>query len=210
MHIGFGAGIGQYHSAYDTVRYYDQFQDGDRRFGVALSQVLLTSLLRLSDAEVLPFEMQNLSGVVRTFVEEVRRQLPQGSGPPAVDFTELNLATLRLSVAAQTYDSSLSMRVTSLLQVNPIPPDLARKVNQTLQQVEQAFALEDGIPDRPWYRHQLFAPGLFTGYAAVTLPSIREPIDAHKWPEAAAQARRVAKALDDASDLIEHATELLK
>jgi N-acetylated-alpha-linked acidic dipeptidase len=210
LHMGFGAAIGQYHSAYDTTRYFERFQDGDRRFSIALTQVMTTALLRISNANVLPFEFQTLSQSIRRYLDEVRRQIPQGSGPSAVDLTEVTAQVNRLSAAAQQYDNTFASRFNTMLETQPLPAAAALKVNQAVRQLEQTLLLDDGLPGRPWYRHQLFAPGMSTGYAAVTIPGVREAVDDHRWTEANQQSRRLAQALAAATTVIEQATALLQ
>ena len=82
-------------------------------------------------------------------------------------------------------------------------------VNQILQRLEQAFVLEDGLPGRDWYRNQLYAPGILTGYTAKTLPGVREAIEGQRWAEANEQAKRLAATIRAATSRIEAATQQL-
>jgi N-acetylated-alpha-linked acidic dipeptidase len=83
-------------------------------------------------------------------------------------------------------------------------------VNESLEHAERTLLFPDGLPHRDWYRHQIYAPGLYTGYGVKTLPGIREAVDAKRWDEANQQARRVAQALRAMSAQVEEATRLLK
>ncbi len=69
--------------------------------------------------------------------------------------------------------------------------------------VERALILNDGLPGRPWYRHQIYAPGLYTGYGVKTLPGVRESIEQKQWKRAEEQIARVGKALENAGHAIE-------
>src|SRR5581483_5268975 len=106
LNLGFGAGDGVYHSIYDTPNWYQQFSDGDRAFSKALTQVMSISILRLADAQVLPFDYDALSASVSRWMEEIRKELPKGS--PKVDLRPISAQLTRLSTAASAYEDSLA------------------------------------------------------------------------------------------------------
>ena len=72
------------------------------------------------------------------------------------------------------------------------------------------MTLPQGLPGRDWYKHQLYAPGLYTGYGAKTLPGVREASEAGRFEEAGAQAKMVAKALKNFAAQVEEADKLLR
>ncbi len=82
-------------------------------------------------------------------------------------------------------------------------------LNGILFRTERALAIDPGLPGRPWYRHLIYAPGVYTGYAAKTLPGIREAVEAGKTDEAREQAARVAEVLGALNDQITQATAML-
>jgi N-acetylated-alpha-linked acidic dipeptidase len=82
-------------------------------------------------------------------------------------------------------------------------------VNETVAHAERALLLSDGLPQREWYRHQIYAPGLYTGYGVKTLPGVREAVEAHRWDEANQQARRLGQVLRALADQVEEAARLL-
>jgi N-acetylated-alpha-linked acidic dipeptidase len=91
-----------------------------------------------------------------------------------------------------------------------LSPEKLAKVNEIVGRAERALLLPDGLPGRPWYRHQIYAPGLYTGYGAKTLPGVREAVEAQRWEEANQQARRAAQALRAIADRVEEATRVIK
>jgi N-acetylated-alpha-linked acidic dipeptidase len=200
LNLGFsGAGQGGvYHSAYDTLAWFERFSDGDLRFGKALTQVMVTSLLRLADAPLLPFEFGSLSRTVRGYVEEIQKEARAHSG--TVDLSGLLAQVDRLAISAKAYDEAAAAPA----QSQPI------KANEILQRAEQSLLLPDGLPRREWYRHQLYAPGLYTGYAVKTLPGVREAVEAQRWEEASQQARRATQALRAMTAQVQEAARLLK
>ncbi len=199
LNIGFGAAPGQYHSNYDTVRFFDLFSDTDRRFGVALTQVMTTAILRLADGSALPFEFESLSQSVSRQIDEIRNQVPPDAG---VDFRELQSSIAALNVAARAYEVTFTAAVRR--------GDITTAANDAIERTERAFLSNDGLPGRDWYRHQLYAPGLLTGYTAKTLPGVREAVEAKNWAQAAQQAQRLAATLRAATKQISSATQALQ
>ncbi len=198
LNLGFGALPGQYHSNYDTIRFFDLYSDTDRKYAVALTQVMTLAILRLANADALPFDYQSLAQTVSRQVEEVRSQVPAGSN---IDFRELMLQAGRLNVAGREFEVAYAMAVKR--------GAVTTRANQVIQAVEQAFVLNDGLPGREWYRNQLYAPGMLTGYTAKTLPGVREALEGQRWAEANEQAQRLAGTLKAATAQIEAATQLL-
>jgi N-acetylated-alpha-linked acidic dipeptidase len=199
LNLGFGAGPGQYHSNYDTVRFFDLFSDGDRRYGVALTQVMTTALLRLADSSALPFEFEAVSQSVTRQIDEIRNQVPPGT---AVDFRELQTSVTALTVAARAYEAGFA----AAIQRGNVPV----AANTAIERTERAFLSKDGLPGRDWYKHQLYAPGMLTGYTAKTLPGVREAVEAKNWAEANQQAQRLAATLRAAAKQIDSATQALQ
>jgi N-acetylated-alpha-linked acidic dipeptidase len=207
LNLGFGAAEtgGIYHSIYDTTNWFDRFSDGDFSYGRALTQVMTTSILRLADASVLPFEFGSLSRTIRGYVDEIQREAQKRNGN--LDVRELQSQLIRLDAAARAYDEQLSLWQRRAANV---PPERLAKLNETLQHAEQTLLLDGGLPGRDWYRHQIYAPGLYTGYDAKTLPGIREAVEAQHWNEANQQARRAARAVRALDEQVEESTRQLK
>jgi N-acetylated-alpha-linked acidic dipeptidase len=204
LNLGFAAGDGVYHSVYDTPAWYQQFSDGDRTYGKALTQVMTTALLRLADASVLPFDFGALSSSVTRWTEEVRKQLPRGN--VRVDLRPLSVQLMRLSAAAKAYDDELTAWTK---RGSPALEKLA-KVDESIRKTERTLLTGDGLPRRDWYRNQIYAPGMLTGYSAKTLPGVREAVEAQHWDEANEQTHKLAETLRAVAAQVEEATRLLK
>jgi N-acetylated-alpha-linked acidic dipeptidase len=124
-----------------------------------------------------------------------------------VDVHDVHGQLSRLHASSEAYNAEL----TALMKrVGSIAPEKLVRVNESLEHAERTLLLPDGLPHRDWYRHQIYAPGLYTGYGVKTLPGVREAVDAKRWDEANQQARRVAQALRAMSAQVEEATRLLK
>lgn len=207
LNLGFGGegGGGVYHSIYDSIHWYTSFSDGDFKYGRTLAQVMALSLMRLADSDVLPFEYGSLARTVRGYVDEISKDAQKAS--KTIDFGALNTQLARLEANAKNYEELLAA---SEKKIAAASPDKLARLNETLYRGERALTSGKGLPGRDWYRHQLYAPGLYTGYGAKTLPGVREAAEAGRWDEASAQAQRVADAVKALNGRVEEATRLLR
>jgi len=234
LNMGFGGegtGGGQYHSIYDDFYYYSHFVDPTFMYGRALAQTVGTAVMRLSDAEVLPLQFTDFSETVRTYlaelkklatdqrteIEERNRNIEDGvyqatndperpllppskqPVPPFLNFAPLENAVDLLSRAAEKYESSLTR----------VGEHASPAVNAKLIESERRLLNDSGLPNRPWFKHTLYAPGFYTGYGVKTIPGAREAIEQKRWAEFDTQLMRAAKALENEADLIESAANQL-
>ena len=86
--------------------------------------------------------------------------------------------------------------LTAALKPKPDPAKLAA-LNDALLTAERLLLNDGGLPTRPYYKHMLYAPGLYTGYAPKTVSGIRESIELKDYKLAEAEVPRVAKAVSD-------------
>jgi N-acetylated-alpha-linked acidic dipeptidase len=230
---------GIYHSIYDDFYWYTHFSDTDFGYGRALSETIGLAVLRLADSELLPYDFTDFTDTLRRYVDEVERlaqtqrseilernrEIDDGvfaatkdpvhptvapSKEPVPPF--LNLAPLRNGLAAlerssDDYEKSLNHAMEG--GGSGLAHASLATINAQLVSVERALTLPDGLPGRPWYRHQIYAPGLYTGYGVKTLPGVRESIEQKQWKLAEEQAVRVGKVLENAGERIESAATTL-
>ena len=221
---GFDSSEGVYHSIYDDYYYYTKFMDTDFAYGRTLALVAGTTMIRLADADLLPFEFTNLADTVQTYLKELQtllktqqdevrernKQIEDGvfaaindpkrplEAPkieqvaPALNFAPLENAAERLTQAAAKYRKAVDAARPKLTSNSA----LLRSVNAKLMQAERQMTDEGGLPKRPWYRHLLYAPGFYTGYAVKTMPGVREAIEQKQYASAESEIGRVAKALE--------------
>lgn len=190
--LGFGGGVGAgvYHSIYDSFAWYSRFGDPEFVYGRALSQVTITSILRLAEAPLLPFEFTGMAKALQRFVDELPK--PAGKDATKLDVKELEGEIHRLAATAKSFEGDFAQ---VLRTWNGVPEDRVASVNRALYQTERALLAPGGLPARPWYKHQIYAPGVYTGYGVKTLPAVREAAEAGRWEEASAQAKVVAAAV---------------
>lgn len=211
LDLGFGGddGGGVYHSIYDSFHWYTSFSDGTFVHGAALSRTTGTALLRLADADVLPFEFRSAAETLRQYLGEVEALAASAAeGQPRLDMAPLRSALSRLSKSADGYERALA-RLPKAHGDRLDAPALA-ELNRVLYSTERAFRYEPGLPRRPWFKHLIYAPGFYTGYGVKTLPGIREGLEQQHRDEAAAFIPVVAQAVTRLAGEVDRATKLLR
>lgn len=235
LNLGFGgedAG-GEYHSIYDSYDHYKRFKDPTFEYGVALAKTAGRATMRLTNADVLPFDFKAFQKTVSTYATEVTSLIEtmrestevenqmiaekryvlandptERFNPPAskeaVPF--LNFSSLQNAVANLEKSAAT---FSDLYAANPKPNTNIVNLNKLLFQSERKLLSETGLPRRPWYKHTIYAPGFYTGYGVKTLPGIREAIEQRNWKEAQEQIESVTSALIKFSVQVDAANKIL-
>jgi len=188
---------GIYHSIYDSFYWYSHFSDTGYTHGVALSRVMLTSLLRLADAPLLPFQFVNFARTAEDYLAELSKMKELH-----LDGVRAELA--RIAKAANTYEARYKRSLEKSLSTNKLA-----EANQLLFRTERSMLSPAGLPGREWFKHQIYAPGLYTGYDAKTFPGVREAAEAGRWDEANHQAQALVQALRAVHSQIQQAEKAL-
>ena len=206
LNVGFGgeSGGGIYHSIYDSFAWYKKFSDGDFTHTRALAQVAGTAIMRLADAEVLPFEFTNLADTIGNYADDVAKLLIASKPPTKIDLQPLQNAVGKLRSSANNYDRALRGSLTNSKKIADV-----KTLNRLLYQSERKLLSEAGLPRRDWFKHQIYAPGFYTGYGVKTLPGVREALEQKYWEEANAQTIVISKTLETMAVQIEEATKAL-
>ena len=209
LNMGFGGDApdsGVYHSTYDSFYFYTHFSDTDFAYGAALSRTIGTAILRLADADVLPFEFTATARTLGGYAEEVQKLGKEAKGAPALDLAPVLSAIDRLGKAAAAYDRASAKHAASGAAL-----DRATQIelNRLLYTSERAFKYEGGLPKREWFKHLAYAPGFYTGYGVKTLPGIREGIEQQAWDEPKKYIPIVAAAIDKLAAQVTHAATLI-
>jgi N-acetylated-alpha-linked acidic dipeptidase len=197
LNLGFGGESdgGIYHSNYDSFDWYTRFSDGEFVYGRALSQVIGTTMMRLANATILPFNFVDLADTMDRYVVEIEKTREKAKDAPEIDLAPVKAAIGNLRDAGQAYEAALSSLKTVSTQALEAQPEL-RRLNQLLYSSERRLAHDEGLPKREWFRHQIYAPGLYTGYGVKTIPGIREGIEEEAWEEAKYYVKVVSDVLD--------------
>ncbi len=237
LDLGYGGedGGGIYHSIYDDFYWYTHFADTDFRYGRALAETIGTVVMRLADADLLPYDFTNFTDTVQKYADELdklwksksdeikerNKEIEEGvfsaiadpkktlvpprveGVPPFLNFAPLRNGLEKLQRSTEHYEKAVQK-----LALDKKPLTAA---NRSLAQVERALTLPDGLPGRPWFQHQIYAPGMYTGYGVKTIPGVREAIEQKNWKQADEQLLRAGKVLENEAAAIEEvAAELEK
>ena len=220
LNLGFGGegSGGEYHTIYDTYTHYTRFKDPGFQYGVALANTAGLITLRLANAEVLPFELTQWHSTVDGYLGEVMKTLesmrsevekhnklvkkdvyqltmdPKKPVAPAkmeaeipyLDFSPLQNAIADLKKSIDTYAKADLMGLSAAKKA---------QLNKALMGLEQVLLQDKGLPRRDWFKHQIYAPGFYTGYGVKTLPGVREAIEQKEWKEAQEQIGVLATTL---------------
>jgi N-acetylated-alpha-linked acidic dipeptidase len=208
LDLGFGGdgGGGVYHSIYDSYYWFTHFSDGEFTHSVALARVIGTALLRLADADVLPFGFNGTADALESYTDDIAK-MPGVAGK--LDVGPLRAAIAKLASAADAYEKALGRLDRLDKDREHAGSDLA-SLNELLYRTERAFRHEAGLPKREWFKHLVYAPGLYTGYGVKTLPGIREGIEQKQWDEARSFVPIVTNAVNAFTAEVERATSRLK
>ena len=225
---------GEYHSIYDTYDHFTRFMDPGFHYVVALAKTAGRVMMRMANAEVLPLDYKSLATTVMDYRDEIKKLLdnmrnetklrnkmvsnnlfklaedPQDKllpvamedTVPRLDFSALDRSLDSLKATAAQY-RKLSSSATD------VTPGVQRQLNVILYGSERQLLTEKGLPKRPWYRHQVYAPGYYTGYGVKTLPGIREAIEQRQWEEAQENIRIVTRRVQDYHQLVKQAVDIL-
>nr|WP_297788770.1 transferrin receptor-like dimerization domain-containing protein [uncultured Allomuricauda sp.] len=222
LNLGYGGEGrgGEYHTIYDTYTHYTRFKDPGFDYGVALANTAGRISLRLANAEVLPFELTQWHSTIETYLGEVMKTLesmraevekhnklvkadtyqlvmdPKKPVAPAkmeAEVPYLDFSPIQNVVA----DLKKSIATFSKADVLALSDAKKAQLNQELMGMEQVLLQEKGLPRRDWFKHQIYAPGFYTGYGVKTLPGVREAIEQKEWKEAQEQIGVLATTLKD-------------
>jgi len=183
---------GVYHSAFDDFAWFKKFGDPTFVYEQEMARVFGVEALHMASADVLPYDYQFYGKEISAYIEKAQTKAQQVFGSSAPDFTHASEAAKRFTDAGA-----------KLLAVQKNPPANAAHLNQTLMAAERALLIEKGLPDRPWFRHAIYAPGQYTGYAAVVIPGVNEAIDAKNAQLAAQQLQLLTEKLNHAAAVME-------
>ena len=234
MNVGFGGedGGGSYHSVYDSFDHYTRFGDPNFDYGIALSKVTGHAVLRMANADIVPFEFTDFADTVSGYVKEIsemtdkmrtetvrmNQMIDDGTlaavqdpthkfvlpskkdAVPAIDFKSLAEAAERLEKSANKYQKES--------KDGKMSAEKQKTLDEILFKTERALTNETGLPRRDWFKHQIYAPGFYTGYGVKTLPAVREAVEQRNWSEAQTQIKIVAQIIENFADEIDKASKV--
>ena len=221
---------GIYHSIYDDFYWYTHFADTSFVYGRALAQTNGTLVLRMAQADLLPYDFAALADTLHTYTSELKALLETRRteaeerkaalnanayaltsdprhplAPPAALETPpyLNFAPLENALTALDKAAAHFSQARAEAIGKDVPAARLKALNEELAQAERKLTSPQGLPRRPWMQHLIYAPGWYTGYDAKTLPGPREAIEERRYSDADEQIARVAQAIQGESAFVE-------
>jgi N-acetylated-alpha-linked acidic dipeptidase len=183
---------GVYHSAFDNFNWFKKFADPTFVYEQEMARVFGIEALHMSQADVLPYDYELYGKEIGAYIDNARDKASHMLGANAPDFSKASDAAKRFMNAGA-----------KILAIQKNPPQDAVRLNQVLIAAERALLSPQGLPNRPWFRHLIYAPGQYTGYAAVVIPGVNESIDAKDSQLTAAQLQVLTDALNRAAGVLE-------
>ena len=119
---------------------------------------------------------------------------------PSLNFSSLQKSVEHLRTSALSYQTAASAKTLS--------PAAQKTLDEVLYKTERSLLTNTGLPRRDWFRHQIYAPGFYTGYGVKTLPGVREAIEQRDWKEAEEQVLVISKVIDQFAAEIDKAAKL--
>ena len=238
--FGGEGGGGVYHSIYDDFYWYTHFADTKFVYGRALAQLGGSAVMRMADADMIPLSFGDAADTVTRYVKEVEtllkteqdkqkevnQELDEGAFeaasdpehpsiapkredlPPFINFAPLENGSAAMKRSADDFEKALAKAQEH--EGTPYANNAVQQLNRKLIDAERAFSDEQGLPERPWFKNQIYAPGAYTGYGVKTLPAVRESIEQKKWTQAEQGAQTIGKVLQREADIIEDAAKQLE
>jgi N-acetylated-alpha-linked acidic dipeptidase len=190
--IGSDGPYGVYHSVFDNYNWFIKFADPTFVYEQQQARVFGLEILHMADADVLPYDYKLYGQSVIAYLDTAQHDATATKLP--LDFAPALAAARRFEAAG-----------TAIHQRQTQPTGDLDALNAALRDAEEALLNPQGLPKRPWYRHTIYAPGEFTGYAAVVIPGVTEAISAPDAERATAQLAVLTDALNRAATVLESA-----
>ncbi|CEP11414.1 hypothetical protein [Parasitella parasitica] len=198
INFAFVGDYGVYHSNYDSFHWMEKFGDPGFLYHQTLVKLWGLLALRLSDSTILPIYPSDYSTEIAKYAVEIADMAAPRT------FPDLDLAIGKLQKITRHFERQRQHLENSLAEYKPlddIPSDLVKRlatINDRLAFFERGFIDNEGIKDRDWFKHVIFAPGLWTGYASQVFPAIADGIEAKDYAQALHAEARAVWAIEQA------------
>jgi N-acetylated-alpha-linked acidic dipeptidase len=183
---------GVYHSVFDNFAWFKKFGDPDFLYEQQMARVFGLEAVRMADADILPYNYEEYGKEITAYLDAAHKRADGKFGNGSLDFAAVTSAARRFQSAG-----------TKLLAKQKNPPRDAARLNQALRGAERALLDPHGLPHRPFFRHVIYAPGEYTGYAAVVIPGVNEALDKGDRERARQQLESLTAALTRAAKTLE-------
>jgi N-acetylated-alpha-linked acidic dipeptidase len=183
---------GVYHSVFDNFAWFKKFGDPDFTYEQEMARVFGLEAVRMADADVLPYDYEQYGKEIAAYLDSANKRADNKFGEHSIDFAAVNRAARHFQDAGA-----------KILSKQRNPPHDSAHLNAALSGAERALLVPQGLPHRPWFRHVIYAPGEYTGYAAVVIPGVNEALDKGDADRTRQQLAALAAALERAAKELE-------
>jgi len=183
---------GVYHSVFDNFAWFKKFADPLFLYEQQQARFMALETMRMAEADVLPLDYEEYGHEIKSYLLAAQSKAQSRLTGMSLNFAPALAASDRLLKAG-----------TQIKSAEAESREAQARLNRALRQAESAFLLPDGLPNRPWFKHAIYAPGEYTGYAAVVLPGVNEALDARDAARAEKQLRALTGALERAAQTLE-------
>ncbi|MFI5461347.1 MAG: M28 family metallopeptidase [Isosphaerales bacterium] len=210
---GFKGGYGVYHSIYDNFNWMEKFGDPEFLTHATAARLYTLIMMRAAAADVVPLKFAPYGRALREHVDQLRtihahrvRKNDPSTSKGETEFPGLS----RLVEAVRAFQAQageLDRATGAVAARDDVGRDDLKKLNDALAKVERAFLLERGLPDRAWFKHSIYAPGLTTGYACWPLPAIRQALEDDNTTRLAAGVTLTVERIEQATAALSSARD---
>ncbi|HYL13849.1 MAG TPA: transferrin receptor-like dimerization domain-containing protein [Terriglobales bacterium] len=190
--VGSSGSYGVYHSVFDNFNWFTKFADPDFIYEQEMARVYGIEMLRMADADVLPYDYEEYGKEIAAYIDAAKKKAEKKFAGKSPDFGPVTDAAKHLASAG-----------TAILEKQKNASSDISRLNRVLREAERAMLIPEGLPNRPWFRHAIYAPGVYTGYAAVVIPGVNEAIDAGDLERTRQQIAVLAAAVNRAAKVLE-------
>jgi N-acetylated-alpha-linked acidic dipeptidase len=190
--VGSTGAYGVYHSVFDNFNWFKKFGDPNFVYEQEMARVYGLEAVRMANADILPYDYEEYGKEILAYIDGAKKKAEAKFGAQAPDFSQAGESAKHFEEAGA-----------KILAKERKPPEDTTKLNHTLRDAERALLVPEGLPNRPWYKHIIFAPGQYTGYAAVVIPGVNEAIEAGDLERTRKQIAVLAAALQRATRVLE-------
>ncbi|HSS96088.1 MAG TPA: M28 family metallopeptidase [Terriglobales bacterium] len=188
--VGSTGNYGVYHSVFDNFNWFKKFGDPDFTYEREMARIFGIQAIRMADTDALPYDYETYGKEIVNYIEAAKKKAESEFGTSAPRFDAAIEAAHRFEHAGEK------------ISAHQKKADDVARLNQALRQAEAALLIPEGLPNRPWFHHAIYAPGQYTGYAAVVIPGVNEAIDKHDLDRTKRQLELLTSALDKASRVL--------
>jgi N-acetylated-alpha-linked acidic dipeptidase len=212
--MGFGGDYGVYHSAYDSFHWMSKHGDPGFKVHVMAAQLWGTVAMRLANAPGIPFNYRDYAGQIRDYFNESLKTAKRRNLSNAFNEKLMMQAIENFAEEAERADKARRDAIAEIEDSRVEASDRhsraqarLRRINDALMAVERSLTDPRGLRGRPWYVHQIYAPGMYTGYAAQPLPDFRQALDDRNSTNAGEALARIVEALKRATETLRSARD---